>query len=254
MLYLFWDYDETMVDTEHFYAQATLDFFKKNEYWCNDKEMSHETYIKKFGGLAFAPILSGLQDGGYIKNSSISIQQEMSDYYGQFFQNLSNNSLELTDHMLNMLNIFNKNSKINMSIVSSTNTRDFIRKMQLVKDKSLDNFFSLDKNVYLCTEFYGCRFKPAPDIYKIALDETLKRNNLSLNKNNDTILIVEDSATGCMAGAGFKDIVKDLINVDIVGYRVTKFPANPNDLLEAGANKIINSSDELIKYLSKIIS
>ncbi len=250
MIIIFWDYDGTLVNTEVTYKQSLESFFEINGY--SLKKLDNEYFFKNIAGKHPEEFLEKLEKNGYIKPNLNIDPMEIKKYYTLYFDNLEKGQIQITKGIDRVIDSLSKNDNVIMCITSSSYIHDFTIKYTNVENEILDKNFNVDKNVYLCGSINGCRFKPEPDVFIYAFHDITEKYKLKPTPN-DKIIIVEDSATGCKAGKQFKNICKDKINIEVIGYLGGAVMDNSKVLIDSGADIIIKDAKELSEHLKTLI-
>ncbi len=247
MFIIFWDYDGTLVDTETIYKDSLISFLKNNNY--SLKEITDDFFYKNIAGKHPEEFLEKLEQNGFIKPNLNIDPLDIKKYYTIYFDNLKPGEIKITPNIDSVIDNLSKNKNVIMCIASSTFRHDFVIKYKNVQNKIFNENFDIDKNIYLCGEIEGCKFKPSSDIYVYTFNDIVKKYNLNQTKN-DKLVIVEDSIAGCKAGHDFKTKYEDKIDINVIGYLGGSVIDNSSLLLENGADIIIRNANELDKYLS----
>ena len=174
---------------------------------------------------------------------------DIKKYYTKYFDELKKGEIKITKDIDKVVEKLSYNDDAIMCITSSSYAHDFNIKHSNITNSTLKNIFNLNKNVYLCGEIEGCRFKPQPDIFEFAFNDIIKKYNLKPSKD-DNIIIIEDSIAGCKAGHQFKEKFKDKINITVIGYLAASIIDNSKNLLQNGADITIKDADNLTKYIN----
>ena len=251
MTIICWDYDGTLVNTEIIYKHALESFFITNNYL--NKDITKEYFYKNIAGKHPEEFLEKITAEGYIKPNLIIDPMDIKKYYSYYFSQLKQGEIKITNNIDNVVDELSKKNDTFMCITSSSYTHDFQIKYKNVQNEILNKNFILDKNVYLCGAINGCNFKPAPDIFIYAFNDIIQKNLLNINYK-DKLFIIEDSAAGCQAGNKFKQIVKNKINVTIVGYLGATIIDNTVLLLNNGADIVVKNSEDLLNFLNRNIN
>lgn len=248
MLIIFWDYDGTLVNTEVTYKKSLESFFETNNYAL--KKLDDEYFFKNITGKHPEEFLEKLEKSGYIKQNLNIDPMEIKKYYTFYFNNLKKGQIQITKNIDSVIDDLSKNNNVIMCITSSSYIHDFTIKYKNVENKILNKNFDVDKNVYLCGSINGCKFKPEPDIFIYAFHDLTEKYKLKLTLD-DKLIIVEDSATGCKAGKQFKNIYKDKINIEVIGYLGGAIMDSSQILIDSGADIIIKNAKELLDLMHK---
>lgn len=248
---VFWDYDGTLVDTETAYKHSLIYFL--NEKKLALKPLDDNFFYKFISGNHPEGFLNEMEKQGYIANANDISSDDIRIYYDKYFASLKKGDVKVIDNVDNIIGEIAKQKDIFMCITTSSYPKGFEIKNSKVNSPILDSIFKLDKNIYLCGAISDCKFKPSPDIYFYAFQDIVKKNNLQPTEN-DTLFIVEDSKTGCIASNNFKNTINSKINVKIIGY-TAGMQYEPykqeyiNKLIDAGADLIANNSKDLLKFI-----
>lgn len=250
MLLIFWDYDGTLVETETVYRDSLESFFEKNNYLI--RKIPDKYFYKNISGKHPEEFLDGLKTDGFIKSDADIDPNETKKYYTKYFKELENGKIKITKDIDMVIDDLSANKNVIMCITSSSFIHDFKIKRDNVNNKILNSNFDIEKNIYMCGSIEGCNFKPAPDIFIYALNDLTKKHKLKLGKN-DTILVIEDSPTGCKAGNAFKDIYDNKINVEVIWYLSGSHIDTDNELVNSGACTIAKNAKELNKIIKSFL-
>lgn len=242
MIIIFWDYDGTLVNSEILYKKSIESYLKEKNYLL--KNISDEYFFKNISGSHPEDFLKKLENDEYIKKNASIEPVEIKNYYTYYFSKLNLGEIKITDGIDSTIEKLSKDKNIVMAITSSSYTKDFSIKHKNVNNPILNSVFKIDKNVYLCGSIENCGFKPEPDIFLYALDDIVKKNNLTIS-SNDKVFIVEDSISGCKAAKAFKEKVSNKIRVEIIGYLGGTIIDNTKKLLDSGADIVLKNAVEL---------
>ena len=245
MKLIFWDYDGTIVNTEVVYRQSLISFFQSNNLL--NKEITKECFYKYIAGKHPEEFVSILQKDGYVKDVDINLN-DIKDYYRYYFNHLKYKEIQIVDGLDILIKKLSEQKNTIMSIVSSSWLIDYNIKSKNANNKILNNIFDINKNIYLAGEIENCRFKPEPDCYIYAFKDVIDKNNISIQKE-DEVFIVEDSIAGCQAGASFKALNKDKINITIIGFLGGTEIDNSKILLSNCADIIAHNTQELERII-----
>lgn len=244
---IFWDYDGTLVETEYFYKKSIEEYFKKHNLLL--KDIPNEYFFEYISGKHPEDFVLRLKTDGFIKTNINIDCDDIKKFYTEYFKKLKQGDIKVVKNIDTTIEKLSKLNNTIMCITSSSFTHDFQVKNSNVKNAILDKNFILEKNIYLCGSIKNCHFKPAPDVFILALNDIIKRNKLSLNER-DKLFIIEDSATGCLAGLAFKKIIAEKAKVKIIGLNINPY-INSKDLIENGADIVINNTSDLYSILSQ---
>lgn len=247
MKIIFWDYDGTIVDTETLYKKSIESFLKKYDLLI--KNISDEYFFKNISGRHPEEFLLRLENDNYIKTNSNIDPLEIKKYYTNYFNELKKGDIKITKNIDLLIKKFSDFNDIIMCITSSSFRHDFILKNNNIDNSILDKYFNVDKNVYLCGNIDGCRFKPEPDVFMYAFGDIQKKYNLKLSFS-DKLFVVEDSIAGCQAGKNFKNLLKDIVDINVIGYWGGNMVDNSENLSKNGADFIAKDTEELYKIIN----
>lgn len=246
MLIVFWDYDGTLVNTEPIYKDSLNAFFEEKKYEL--KPITDEYFFKNIAGRHPEEFLEKLTNDGYIKKNLHIEPMDIKKYYTKYFDELKKGEIKITKDIDKVIEKLSEDKNIIMCITSSSYAHDFNIKHSNIANSTLKNIFNLNKNVYLCGEIEGCRFKPQSDIFEFAFKDIVNKYNLHF-KQNDNIFIIEDSIAGCKAGHAFKEKFADKANVVVIGYLSAAVLDNSSNLIQNGADITIKTAEELFEYI-----
>ena len=245
MLIICWDFDGTLVSSEVVYR----DIFSK--YLTDVKHVSGGVAITpcfaKYGGKHPLNVLEDLKEEGFI-DKSLKLNQD--DVKSDFKKSIDINGLLLTDGIVEVLDELSNIQNILMAIVTSTNKDDFELKYGSPSISALKRYFDIEKNIYICGEVGNRELKPSPNGYLYAITDIIAKNNISAE--NNVLIAIEDSVSGCKSAYSAKEILKNKIETIIVGYPIANPYIDDAELKKFGADVIFRSSDLLLKFLKEL--
>lgn len=242
MKIIFWDYDGTLVDTEIWYKNSIIAYFKEKNILL--KNITNDYFFKNISGKHPECFVNKLKQDCYIKNDFVIDIEDIKKYYTNFFKKLKIGDIKIIDNIDKIVEKLSKEDDLIMCITSSSYKHDFEIKNHSVNNKILNKIFKIEKNIYLCGNIENCEFKPEPDIYLYALNDIKNKYNLHLTKN-DKLFIVEDSNAGCLAGLSFKNKMKE-IDTKIIKLISNKLISKTNDIK---ADFIVKNTNELLDII-----
>ena len=242
MKIIFWDYDGTLVDTEIWYKNSIIAYFKEKNILL--KNITNDYFFKNISGKHPECFVNKLKQDCYIKNDFVIDIEDIKKYYTNFFKKLKIGDIKIIDNIDKIVEKLSKEDDLIMCITSSSYKHDFEIKNHSVNNKILNKIFKIEKNIYLCGNIENCKFKPEPDIYLYALNDIKNKYNLHLTKN-DKLFIVEDSNAGCLAGLSFKNKMKE-IDTKIIKLISNKLISKTNDIK---ADFIVKNTNELLDII-----
>jgi len=241
-----WDYDGTLVSSEQIYKNIFVNYLKANNLVL--KDINDKDYFKKYAGKHPFNVIKIMKKDGYIKEDAFINLDELK----RVFENeLSGNELILTKDIAYILNEISKFDNIFMAIVTSTYRADFEAKYNNPAVKILKNYFDINENIYICNEVGNKELKPSPNGYIFAYNDITKK--YKLNPENNPLIMVEDSISGCKSACSAKNILENNVNCLVVGYLVGSRFCSKEELKEAGADVIVETKDEMLKFISEQI-
>lgn len=242
MKIIFWDYDGTLVDTEIWYKNSIIAYFKEKNILL--KNITNDYFFKNISGKHPEYFIDKLKQDGYITKSSMININEIKKYYTDFFKKLKIGDIKIIDNIDKIVEKLSKKDDIIMCITSSSYLHDFKIKSDSANSEILNKLFKIGENIYLCGNIENCKFKPEPDIYLYALNDIKNKYNLHLTKN-DKLFIVEDSNAGCLAGLSFKNKMKE-IDTKIIKLISNKLISKTNDIK---ADFVVKNTNELLDII-----
>lgn len=243
-LIICWDYDGTLVSSEEIYKNIFVNYLTKNNFVL--KNIDDDYYFSKYAGKHPFNVINMLKKDGHIRDDISINLDELND----IFQNeLKGSNLLLTKGIEEILESISKLKDVFMAVVTSTFRGDFEAKHNNPAVGILKKYFTLDKNVYICNEIGNKELKPSPNGYLFAYQDIIKKNKIK-NIENNILIMVEDSISGCKSASAAKNILKNEINCTVVGYLVGNSFCCFQDLKEAGADIIIATPQEMIDFIN----
>ena len=246
MIIICWDYDGTLVSSENIYKNVFVKYLTENNLIVNN--IDDQCYFSRYGGRHPFTIFNQLKSDGYIyKNAELNktkfflaMQKEL---------NTTNNLLP-TDQIDKVLEDVSKRKDVVMAIVTSTYRNDLEAKHDNKSVSALKKYFTVENNIYICGEIGNKELKPSPNGYIFAYNDIIKKNNILNTKN--TLIMVEDSVSGCKSGRSAKHLLQDEVNSIVIGYMVANKYSKREELLEAGADITISTPQEMINFIKSI--
>ncbi len=247
MVIICWDYDGTLVSSELIYKNIFVNFLKNEGVIL--KNIDDKYYFSQYAGKHPLTVLNHLKNDGFIdRKFEISVDR-LNNLFQEELRN--SNSLLITDGMDKILSRIACCKSTLMAIVTSTYRGDFESKHNNKSVALLRDYFNINDNVYICGEVGNRRLKPDPNGYLFACDDIVKKHNLINCKN--TVIMVEDSISGCIAASTAKQIFRNLFNIKVVGYLVANKYLHSMDLKNVGADIVIKNYENMLDFLEKTI-
>ena len=256
------------------------------------KRFTRDIYLKYFVGCSPVFLVYKMAELGFIEQEKVDIQvraEQAENFIFQCFKDFSSspfNHIKYTDGTESVINemhkqgttqhitsaspsrtlivniellIKNSISKNQSLIAQWLQSGDVISCFDLEKQKEYTHIYNEINKFYTNDENNYC--KPSPAVHVYSLIKAI--NN---GKKIDTIIIPEDSPSGILSGKNFKDFLEnpqfsnvrqqikihDGTKVVVVGYLCCKHGAQPEMLLEHGADIIVNKAEKMQEIASAL--
>lgn len=214
---IIFDFDGVLVDSEVLVARAFCKYLKDLNIDYNEEKMS------KYAGKKTVQVIAELS-----KKFNINNQQQFFDDIMNIANDIYSKDLQPISGVKDFIDLNNFNYFIGSNSIKERILIG-LKKVEMSHFFNIENIFSFDM---------VNKPKPEPDIYL----EVIKHHNL---KKNETV-IIEDSAVGVQAG-----VAAGIPVVGFIGGGHWKSNRSPNELLNAGSYKIIESYKDLFLELTK---
>ncbi|MDD2840216.1 MAG: HAD family phosphatase [Rickettsiales bacterium] len=245
MLIICWDFDGTLISSEVVYKDIFSKYLKNVKQ--GDSGFSAVPCFAKYGGKHPLNVLEDLKEEGFIDKDLISNEENIKS---DFKKSLDKNGLLLTDGVVKVLEELSSFENVLMAIVTSTNKENFKLKYNNPSINILKKYFNINKNIYICGEVGNKELKPSPNGYLFAVNDIVSKNCLFLE--NNTLVAIEDSISGCKSAFNAKKELKNKINTIIIGYTVGNQYINEKELKNSGADFVFKTYDELLNFLKEM--